>query len=69
LEEVLYNIEIRKDIDKFLGKIYSEVDGMKEFNNEYIDNLFRDIILDIQFAYDEFSNRSEDVQEDLEEIK
>jgi hypothetical protein len=69
MEEVLCNIEIHKETDRFLGKIYSEVCGVKEFNNERIDSLFRDIILDIQLAYDEFSNQPEDIQEDREDIK
>jgi hypothetical protein len=69
MEEVLYNIEIHKDTGGYLGKIYSDIDGVKEFNNEYIDKLLRDIIFDMQLALDEFSNRSADFAESLEEIK
>jgi len=69
MEEVLYNIEIHKDAGGYLGKIYSDIDGVKEFNNEYIDRLLRDIIFDMQLALDEFSNRSADFAEGVEEIK
>ena len=69
MEEVLYNMEIHKDAGGYLGKIYSDIDGVKEFNNEYIDRLLRDIIFDMQLALDEFSNRSADFAEGMEEIK
>lgn len=69
MEETLYNIEIHKDADKYLGKLYSDVDGVKEFNNHHIDRLLRDMIFDIQLALDEFSNRSADFAEDREEMK
>ncbi len=69
MEEILYNIEIHKDEDRYLGKIYSDIDGVKEFNNERIDRLLRDIIIDMQLALDEFSNRTADFAESLEEIK
>lgn len=69
MEEILYNIEIHKKEGQYLGKIYSDIDGVKEFNNERIDRLLRDIIFDMQLALDEFSNRSADFGENLEEIK
>jgi signal recognition particle subunit SEC65 len=68
MEEILYDVEIRKTGSKFLGRIYSDVDGVKEFKNERIDRLLRDIIFDMQLAYDEFSNRSGDF-EGLEELR
>ena len=69
MEEVLYNIEIHKGQGEFLGKIYSDIDGVKEFNNDRIDRLLRDIIFDMQLALDEFSNRSQEFGEQIEEIK
>ena len=69
MEEVLYNIEIHKDLGEFLGKIYSDIDGVKEFKNERIDRLLRDIIFDMQLALDEFSNRSADFAEGPDEVK
>lgn len=63
MEEVLYNIEIHKDGNTYLGRIYSDVDGMKEFRSHRIDALLRDITLDIQLALDEFSNRSTEFSE------
>jgi hypothetical protein len=58
MEETLYNIEIHKDNSGFLGRLFSDVDGVKEFKNEFLDQLLRDITLDIQLALEEFSNRS-----------
>ena len=69
MEEVLYNIEIHKNHEGYLGKIYSDIDGMKEFENDRIDRLLRDIIFDMQLALDEFSNRSVEYGENVEEIK
>ncbi|HHH79595.1 MAG: hypothetical protein J7L32_03240 [Thermoplasmata archaeon] len=58
MEETLYSIEIHKDGDMYLGRIYSDVDGVKEFKNHRIESLLRDITFDIQLALDVFSNRS-----------
>ncbi len=69
MEEVLYNIEISKESGRFLGKMYSDVDGVKEFKNERIDQLLRDIIFDMELALDEFSNRFDDFSENREEMK
>ena len=69
MEEVLYNIEIHKNEGRYLGRIYSDVDGVKEFKNERIYDLLRDITFDIQLALEEFSNRSADIFEVHEEIK
>ena len=66
MEETLYNIEIHKDDSGFLGKLFSDVDGVKEFKNEYLDQLLRDITLDIQLALDEFSNRTTEYTETQE---
>ncbi|MDH7507494.1 MAG: hypothetical protein QHH15_06915 [Candidatus Thermoplasmatota archaeon] len=67
MEETLYNIEIHKDEDGgYLGRLFSDVDGVKEFKNEYLDQLLRDITLDIQLALEEFSNRSADFLESQE---
>ena len=69
MEEILYNIEIHRDQEKYLGKIYSDIDGVKEFNNDRIDRSLRDIIFDMQLALDEFSNRTADFSEGVEEIR
>jgi hypothetical protein len=58
MEETLYNIEIHKGDGGYLGKIYSDVDGVKEFENQYLDKLLRDITIDMQLALEEFSNRT-----------
>jgi len=69
MEETLYNIEIHKDEVGYLGKLFSDVDGIKEFKNEYLDQLLRDITLDMQLALDEFSNRTADFTESQEIVR
>jgi hypothetical protein len=72
MEEVLYNIEIHRNEGNFMGKIYSDIDGVKEFENNRIDRLLRDIIVDMQLALDdEFSTRTTaaDLAEFTDEIK
>lgn len=69
MEETLYNIEIHKDGSGYLGKLFSDVDGVKEFKNEYLDQLLRDITIDIQLALEEFSNRTAEFTESQEGIK
>ena len=60
MEETLYNIEIHRDEAGYLGVLYSDVDGIKEFKNDYLDQLLRDITIDMQLAFEEFSNRTAD---------
>ena len=69
MEETLYNIEIHKDTSGYLGKLFSDVDGVKEFKNEYLDQLLRDITLDIQLALEEFSNRTAEFTETQEIVR
>ena len=70
MEEVLYNIEIHRDEEAYFGKIYSDIDGVKEFRNERIYDLLRDITFDMELALEEFSNRSPtDVFDPQEETK
>ena len=66
MEETLYNIEIHKSDVGYLGKLFSDVDGVKEFKNEYLDQLLRDISLDMQLALEEFSNRTAEFTETQE---
>ena len=69
MEETLYNIEIHKDDIGYLGKLFSDVDGVKEFKNEYLDQLLRDITLDMQLALEEFSNRTAEFTETQESTR
>ena len=69
MEETLYNIEIHKDTNGYLGKLFSDVDGVKEFKNEYLDQLLRDITLDMQLALEEFSNRTAEFTETHEIVR
>lgn len=65
MEETLYNIEIHKEEGGYLGKLFSDMDGVKEFKNEYLDQLLRDITIDMQLALDEFSNRAENFSDEI----
>ena len=69
MEETLYNIEIHKDKNGYLGKLFSDVDGVKEFKNDHLDKLLRDITLDMQLALEEFSNRSTEFTETQERTR
>jgi hypothetical protein len=69
MEETLYNIEIHRDDTGFTGKLFSDMDGIKEFKNEYLDKLLRDITIDMQLALDEFSNRTTEYIDTHEIIK
>ena len=66
MEETLYNIEIHRGEDGYIGKIFSDIDGVKEFKNDHLDRLLRDITIDMQLALEEFSNRTSDSAEILE---
>ena len=65
MEEILYNIEIRKLEGKYLGKMYSDTDGVKEFRNKQLDGLLRDMTIDMQLLLDEFSTYPGDFAEEL----
>ena len=69
MEETLYNIEIHKDESGYLGKLFSDVDGVKEFKNDYLDQLLRDMTIDMQLALEEFSNRTIEFTETHEKIR
>ncbi|UCH71956.1 MAG: hypothetical protein JSW62_06075 [Thermoplasmatales archaeon] len=71
MEETLYNIEIHKDPSGYLGKLFSDVDGVKEFKNDHLDQLLRDMTIDMQLALEEFSNRAGDFSDttDQERIR
>jgi hypothetical protein len=69
MEETLYNIEIHKGDEGYLGKLFSDVDGVKEFKNEYLDQLLRDITIDMQLALEEFNSRSADFAESHEGVR
>lgn len=63
MEETLYDIEIHRGNGKFVGKLFSDSNGIKEFRNERLDELLRDISIDMQLALEEFSNRSNEFLE------
>ena len=63
MEEILYGIEIHKGEGKYLGKLFSEGNSVKEFRNDHLDRLLRDITIDMQLALEEFSNRTNELSE------
>jgi hypothetical protein len=55
-----------------MGKIYSDIDGVKEFENNRIDRLLRDIIVDMQLALDDellTRTTATDLTEFIDELK
>jgi hypothetical protein len=66
MEETLYDIEIHRKKDGYLGKLFSDADGIKEFENEHLDLLLRDITLDIQLALEEFQQRQSELSDQIQ---
>lgn len=64
MEEILYNIEIHKNEGRYLGKMYSDTDGVKEFKNKHLGGLLRDMTIDMQLLLDDFSTYPIDFTED-----
>jgi len=67
MEETLYAIEIHRGQDVYIGKMFSDADGIKEFRNQYLDQLLRDITLDMQLALEEFQNRQPEITDSFTE--
>ncbi len=67
MEETLYDIEIYRGDGVYIGRIFSDIDGVKEFRNEHLDQLLRDITIDIQLALEEFVNRSNVFTENIDD--
>ncbi len=65
MEETLYDIEIHREEDFYIGRIFSDADGVKEFQNEHLDLLLRDITLDMQLALEEFQQRQAELSDSL----
>ncbi len=67
MEETLYNIEINKDkYGGYMGRLFSDVDGVKEFRNQQLERLLNDITIDMQLALNEFSERVNEFFEDYD---
>jgi len=69
MEEPLYGIEIQKEGDIYLGRMYSDGGGVKEFKSHKIDLLFRDMIYDMRLALGEFSTKDIEYAGDGGQIK
>jgi hypothetical protein len=67
MEETLYDIEIHRGDDLYVGKIFSDADGVKEFTSEHLDQLLRDITIDIQLTLDEFNQHRHNFTDHMEE--
>ena len=63
MEEILYGIEIHKGDGKFLGKLFSDGNSVKEFTNDNLDRLLRDMTIDMQLALEEYSNRTNELSD------
>ncbi|MEF8878922.1 MAG: hypothetical protein V5A64_00845 [Candidatus Thermoplasmatota archaeon] len=56
MEETLYSIEIHKnESGGYVGRLFSDADGVKEFENKNMEKLLRDMTIDMQLALNEFS--------------
>ena len=63
MEEILYGIEIHKGDGKFLGKLFSDGNSVKEFTNDNLDRLLRDMTIDMQLALEEYSSRTNELSD------
>ena len=63
MEEMLYGIEIHKGDGKYLGKLFSDGNSVKEFTNDNLDRLLRDMTIDMQLALEEYSNRTNELSD------
>lgn len=61
MEEPLYGIEIQKDGEEYLAKIYSGKNGLKEFKNNKIYSLLRDITYDMRLSLGDLVEKSDEV--------
>ena len=66
MEEKLYGIEIQKEGDNYLGKIFSDIGGLKEFRSHKLELLLRDITYDMRLALGDLSVRNIELFEDKE---
>jgi len=67
MEETLYDIEIHRGDDRYIGKIFSDSDGIKEFTSEHFDQLLRDITIDIQLTLEDFTHHRTNFPDSLED--
>ena len=64
MDEILYTIEISKTDLGFFGKLSNDNNEIKEFESDSIEELLKNIILDVQLDFDESYNHSKDFFED-----
>ncbi|PKK86451.1 MAG: hypothetical protein CVT48_00860 [Thermoplasmata archaeon HGW-Thermoplasmata-1] len=57
MEEPLCSIEISKEGDEFVGILFTENEAAKEFRNENVEILLRDIVMDIELTFEELMKR------------
>ena len=58
MEEILYGIEIQREKDKYLGKIYTEIGVLKEFKSHKIELLLRDIAYDMRLEFEDLKSKN-----------
>ncbi|MBW3582836.1 MAG: hypothetical protein KY455_07030 [Euryarchaeota archaeon] len=61
MEEQICRIElIREDDGPFVVRVTSSLDGTKEFRHAQIEQLLRDVSMDLQLSYAEFTEKTSD---------
>lgn len=66
MDEILYTIEIIKTDLGFFGKLSNDNNEIKEFESDSIEELLKNIILDVQLDFDESYDHSKDFFRDAE---
>ena len=60
MEEQICRIEVLRDSDEYVVRVHSSLDGTQEFRHANIETLLRDVSMDLQLAYAEFVEKSEE---------
>ncbi len=56
MEESICRIAVERDEDKvFLVRVTSDIDGTKEFRHPDLETLLREVSMDLQLSYKEFT--------------
>lgn len=61
MEEPLCRVEIIKDLRKeeYAAKVYSDYEGIKEFRSRNLDQLLRELSIELEYSFGEAVRRGE----------
>ena len=68
MDETLYTIKIDRAEMNYFGKLSNNNNEIKEFQNDNIADLLKDIVSDIHLDFDSFHNYSKDFFEEADQL-